>query len=48
MGQQVVTPFNNRAPELEQEFQRNSDLGYEAGGTVVQRSRFSSGRARRL
>lgn len=33
MVQQVVTPFRSHAPELELEFQRNSDLGYEAGGS---------------
>ena len=33
MGEQTARPFNNRTPEVELEFQRNSDLGYEEGGT---------------
>nr|CAA6828050.1 MAG: Transcriptional regulator of various polyols utilization, AraC family [uncultured Thiotrichaceae bacterium] len=32
MNQQAATPFKHRAPELELDFQRNSNLGYEAGG----------------
>ena len=31
--QKVANPFSNQAPELELEFQRNSYLGYEEGGT---------------
>lgn len=33
MGQRTEAPFKDRTPELELEFHRNSDLGYEAGGT---------------
>ncbi len=31
--QKAANPFSNQAPELELEFQRNSYLGYEEGGT---------------
>lgn len=33
MVQKVANPFSHQAPELELEFQRHADLGYEEGGT---------------